>query len=240
MSAHDVCKSRDVAAYDGVKEDAMTKLDSRRRQMLKRIRDFGATHRDVFPPASFAGRMFTAVADAVNALERHGMKETAGKNLERQHAESKAAARIALRRRLGIISRIARAVAVDVPGFDRKFRIRFDCSDDRLLSRARSFVKAALPVARTFIAHDTPSTFLKKLQEDIDAFERAIASREDSRGQRVAVRESIDAEIRKGLLAVKRLDAVVPHKLHDPGVLVVWNAARRIGHPPRMKKPVAA
>src|SRR4029453_5861400 len=53
MSAHDVCKSRDVAAYDGVKEDAMTKLDSRRRQMLKRIRDFAPTHPDAFPPALF-------------------------------------------------------------------------------------------------------------------------------------------------------------------------------------------
>jgi hypothetical protein len=238
--ANDVCKTREPTAYHAVREGAMTKLDVRRRQMLERVRDFGAAHRDIFPPASFAGRMFAAVAEASDAVKRHEMTEMSGHHGERQGAASKATARMALRRRLGLISRIARVAAYDIPGFDKRFRVRFDCSDERLLSRARSFVKAAQPLMRTFVAHDMPPTLLAKLQEDIEAFDRAITLREDSRGQRVAARASLDAEVRKGLQAARRLAAVVPHKLEDPASLALWNAARRIGYPPRIKSPAAA
>jgi hypothetical protein len=217
----------------------MTKLEIRRRQMLERVRDFGATHRDLFPSTSFAGRMFATVADAVEAVRSFEAREMAGHNAVREGAESKATARTALRRRLSVLSRMARVAAFDVPGFDRKFRVRFDCTDERLLSRARSFVKAARPLAQTFVDHDMPPTFLAKLQDDIDAFDSAITSREDSHGRRAAARTSIEGEIRKGLQAARRLDAVVPHKLEDPASLVLWNEARRIGYPTR-KKPVAA
>ena len=207
----------------------MTKLDIGRQRMLARLCEFGTAHRDIFPPSSFAGRMFAEVAEASEALRRHATTEVAGQNAERQGAGLKAAARTALRRRLGSISRVARVVAVDRPGFERKFRVRFDCSDERLLSRARLVLKEARPLARTFIAHDMPPTFLATLQEDINAFVHAITSREDSREQRVAARANIDVEIRKGLQAARRLAVVVPHKLENPGSLAMWHDARRIG-----------
>ena len=218
----------------------MAKLDIRRRKMLERVRDFGAARRDLFPPASYAGRMFAAVAGALEALQKHDIAKVNAHTAERCDAESKASARVALRRRLGLMSRVARIAALDQPGFEKKFRIRFDCSDDRLLSRGRAFVKAARPLAKTFTAHDMPPTFLATLQDDIEAFERAITSREDSRGHHAATRSSIDGELRKAMQAVKRLDAVVPHKLQDPALLALWNAARRIGYPRRSKGHVAA
>jgi hypothetical protein len=131
-------------------------------------------------------------------------------------------------------------VAFDEPGFERRFRVRFDCSDERLLARARSFVRAARPLARTFVDHDMPRHFLAQLQADIDAFDLAIRTLQASRARRVVAQVSIDAEIRKGLRAATRLAAVVPGKLEDPAMLAVWNRARRIGYPPRIKKPVAA
>jgi hypothetical protein len=207
----------------------MTKLDIGRQRMLGRLCEFGAAHRDIFPPSSFAGRMFAEVAEASEALQRYATAEVAGHNAERQGAGLKAAARKTLRRHLSGISRIARVADVDIPGFDRKFRVRFDCSDERLLSRARSVLKAARPLARTFIGHDMPPAFLGTLQEDIDAFVQTITSREDSREQRVAARASIDSEIRKGLQAARRLAVVVPQKLKNPGSLAIWNDARRIG-----------
>jgi hypothetical protein len=217
----------------------MAKLDIRRRKMLERVHDFGTARRDLFPAASFAGRMFAAVADALKALRQHDLAKLAAHNAERHDAALKATARIALRRRLGLMSRIARMIAFDQPGFEKKFRIRVDCSDDRLLSRARAFVKAARPLAKVFAAHDMPPTFLRALEEDIAAFERAIASREDSRGHHATTRSSIDGEVRKAMQAVKRLDVVMPHRLQDPGRLAIWNAARRIGYPPRARKSAA-
>jgi hypothetical protein len=216
----------------------MAKLDIRRRKMLECVREFGAARRDLFPAPSFAGRMFAAVAHALEALQQHELAKLKAHESERHHAASKARARIALRRRLGLMSRMARIVAFDQPGFEKKLRIRVDCSDDLLLSRARSFVKAARPLARAFAAHDMPPTFLTAIEEDIAAFEHAISSREDSRGHHATTRSSIDGEVRKAMQAVKRLDVVL-HTLEDPRLLARWNEARRIGYPPRTRKPAA-
>jgi len=218
----------------------MTNLAIRKQQMLERVRAFGATHRDLFPTASFAGRMFAAVAEASDAVRRHATAEMSGSHSERQGSEEKAAARTALRRRLSGISGVARAVAFEMPGFDQRFKVRFDCSDQRLLAHARSFVESARPLARTFMEHDMAPHFLAQLQADIDAFEQAIRTHHASRDRRVAAQVRIDAEIRKGLQAATRLAAIVPAKIEDPAMLAVWNAARRIGYPPRIKKPVAA
>ena len=212
----------------------MTKLDIRRQQMLERVRAFGATYRDRFPAESAALRMFAAVAESVDALRRHSTSEISGHHGEREGSASKATARAALRRRLSAISRTARAAAIDRPGLDGRFRIRFDCSDERLLSHARAFVAAARPLARVFTAYDMPSTFLAQLQTEIDLFDRAIRAREASRGCRVAAQASIGAEIRKGVQEARRLAAILPHSVQDPALLAIWNEARRIGYPPRI------
>src|SRR6185369_3934282 len=108
----------------------MTNRAMRTRQMLERVRAFGTTHRDLFLPQSGAGRMFAVVADVLESLRRHDVAAMEGRSSERAGGESKAAARIALRRRLSGISRTARVAAFDKPGFDKRFRVRLDCSDE--------------------------------------------------------------------------------------------------------------
>jgi len=212
----------------------------RTRQMLERVRAFGTTHRDLFLPQSGAGRMFAVVADVLESLRRHDVAAMEGRSSERAGVESKAAARIALRRRLSGISRTARVAAFDKPGFDKRFRVRLDCSDERLLANARTFVEAAGPRARTFIDHDMPSSFLSQLRTEIDTFEETIRARQQSRGRRAAARAGITTEIRRGLRAAKRLTAMVPNTVQDPAILAAWKAARRIGYPRRIKNSRAA
>jgi len=206
----------------------MTELEIRKYQTLVRVRDFGAAHRDLFPARSVAGKLFAAVAEAADALPQHETTELAGRGGQQDGAASKAAARAVLRRQVRAIALVAGAA--DVPGLGAKFRASLSCSDERLLSQARSFLKEAKPFADTFVAHELPSNFLRQLQEAIDAFEAATSERATGRAQRVGARARIEATMEEGLRAVRRLSAIVPNKLDDPAAVAMWDLARRIDY----------
>jgi hypothetical protein len=207
-------------------EAVMTNEEIRKYQMLGRVREFGAAHRDLFPARSVAGKLFAAVAAAADALQQHDSKELAGRGGEQDGAASKAAARAALRRQLGAIAHTARAA--EAPGLGGKFRASLSCGDERLLSQARTFLKEAKPFAETFVAHELPSNFLRQLQAAIDAFERAMRERASGRDQRVGARARFDASMKAALHAVRRLNAIVPNRLDDPAAVALWNLARRV------------
>jgi hypothetical protein len=205
----------------------------RKYQMLVRVRDFGAAHRDLFPARSVAGKLFAAVAAAADALQQHDSTELAGRGGEQDGAASKAAARAALRRQVRAIA--LTAAASEAPGLGAKFRASLDENDERLLSQARTFLEEAKPFAETFVAHELPSNFLRQLQEAIDGFERATRERASGRDQRVGARARFDATMTAALHAVRRLNAIVPNKLDDPASVAVWNGARKIDYGARTK-----
>jgi hypothetical protein len=216
----------------------MTELELRQYQVLVRVRDFGAAHRDLFPRRSVAGKLFAGVAAAADALQRHETVELAGRGGEQEGAASKAAARAALRRQVRAIVQTARAS--EVPGLGGTFRPPAAGSDERLLSQARTFLKEAKPFASTFVAHELPPNFLSELRAGIEAFERAMSERRSGRDQRVGARASIEATMAAGLRAVRRLSAIVPNRLQDPSAVALWHGARRIEYGARTKNGEAA
>ena len=60
----------------------MTNQEIRNHQMLVRVREFGAAHRDLFPARSVAGQLFAAVGAAAEEREQHASSEFAGKSGE--------------------------------------------------------------------------------------------------------------------------------------------------------------
>ena len=206
----------------------MTNEEIRKYQMLVRVREFGAAHRDLFPARTVAGKLFVAVAAAADALQQCDSRELAGRGGERDAVESRAAARVALRRQLRAIGRVA--AAAEVPGLGAKFRASLDGKDEQLLSLARTFLDEAKPFVETFVAHELPSNFLRQLQEAIDAFERAVGERASGRAERVGARTRFDAAMTAALHAVKRLSAIVPNRLDDPAAVALWDLARRIDY----------
>src|SRR5262245_19981241 len=98
------------------KETSMTGVDTRRYEMLVRVRDFGATFADRFPPSSLGGQAFATVKAAVDALSEHAASLMSGKGTAREGTTSKAVTREALRDDLEAIIRTARALALDTPG----------------------------------------------------------------------------------------------------------------------------
>src|SRR5262245_49580299 len=216
----------------------MTSHEIRQYQMLARVRDFGATHRDLFPARSVAGKLFAAVTAAADALQHHDAQELAGRGGQQEGAASKAAARAALRRQVRAVAQTA--AAAETPGLGGKFRASLACSDERLLSQARTFLEEAKPFVETFVAHELPPTFLRQLQTAIDALERAKSERASGRAQRVAARARIEATMEAALGAVRRLNAIVPNRLDDPAAVALWNGARKIEYGARTKNGGAA
>jgi len=63
-----------------------------------------------------------------------------------------------------------------------------------------------------------------------------MLARTTGRDQRVGARASIEAAMEAGLRAVRRLAAIVPNRLQDPSIVVLWNGARRIDYGAGAKK----
>jgi hypothetical protein len=217
----------------------MTSVDTRRYEMLVRVRDFGAKYAERFPSSSLGGQAFATVTAAVAELSQHTASLLSGRGTTREGVTSKAVAREALRDDLDAIVRTARAIALDTPGIDDKFRAPRGNGDQTLLSAARAFASDAAPLAPQFLAHDMPADFLEDLEKDVKEFEAAIHGRETGKDINVAARASLEGSMEAGLAAVRRLDAVVPTRLRDDAAAVaVWERARRIEY--RRGKPETA
>src|SRR5438094_2659184 len=127
---------------------------------LSRVSAFGDKHPDLFPPTTFAGKMFGVIADAIPELRKNDGSQAAGFAMAREGVNEKAEAREALREWLVDISRVARSIDREQPGFLTPFELPRDANDTALLAGARGFVTNATPVAAVFVAHDLPPTFV--------------------------------------------------------------------------------
>lgn len=207
----------------------MNGVDIRRYEMLVRVRDFGAAHLDVFPLSSFGGQAFAAVDTAVTSLGEQAATQRSGRGSAREGTTSKAVAREALRDGLDAIARTARAMALEMPGLDDKFRTPRGSGDQSVLVAGRQFLRDAAPLAKRFVQHYMPETFLSDLESGVREFEEAIHEHQTGKHTHVAAGVAIDRAMEAGLNAVRRLDAIVPNQFRDDAVtLAVWEQSRRV------------
>src|SRR5256885_5713509 len=101
----------------------MNNLETRRFNMLTRVRDFGVTHSNSFPTNSLGGELFSELTQIVQRLEDFASEKSSSTGESRQNSTSKAGARATLKEWLQAIHRTARALAVQTPGIDKKFSI---------------------------------------------------------------------------------------------------------------------
>ncbi len=174
-------------------------------------------------------------------LEQHATTQTSSAGAARQGSTSRAVAHAALREDLLAITRTARALALDVPGLDDKFRLPRSGSDTALLNSARAFAADAAPLTAEFIRHELPADFLDDLNADIADFEQAVNSQNTGMDARVAATAAIDGALERGLKAVQRLDVIVRNKFHnDLSTLAAWTSASHVERAPKRKQTVAS
>jgi hypothetical protein len=205
----------------------MNQMEIKRYNMLLRVRDFGASQAATFPAASFGGQLFSAVNSAISELTTHAAAQTSG--AARQSISSKAVARANLFDNLEAITRTAKAMALDTPGLEDKFRLPRRASDAVLLNSARAFLADAQPLKAEFLKYALAEDFLEDLQFDIDAFEAAIRVKNTTSASRISATASIEEALSKGLKAVQQLQAVVRNKFgNDPAKLVAWASSSHV------------
>jgi hypothetical protein len=120
-------------------------------------------------------------------------------------------------------------VAIDVPGFEVKFRIPRGLGDLRLLSASRAIARHATKWAPGFVDHGLPPAFLDELASSVARLEQALRVRASARHSRISAGVNLKTSLRRGLLAVRRLDAVVLNVLgEDRMALDRWQRARRL------------
>jgi hypothetical protein len=207
----------------------MNNLETRRYEMFMRVRDFGVSRAASFPANTLGGEQFAIVAEVVEALTREATAQTSGVSSVQQATVTRAAARASLRESLQDIARTARAMALDTPGLENKFRMPRSGADQALLNAARVFAAEAAPLKSEFIRHELPAGFLEDLQSDITALEQSIGSQNSNRDSHITATASIEATMERGANAVQKLDAVVRNKFRDdPSTLAAWESARHV------------
>jgi hypothetical protein len=216
----------------------MTGKAIRHYHMLVRVSRFGAEHATSFPSETVGPRTFADVQAAADALRQHALAQASARVRDKVHVKS--AARKRLRDTLRAIGRTARALAIDSPGLDLKFRVPKTNGDHALLTAARAVRRDAREFASEFIAHGLPPTFLDDLAEDIRAVDQAGTDYNAVKQAGVAATAGVHAALARGFASVRRLDAIVANVFRDDTpALAVWQLARRVGRGRRSAAPAS-
>jgi hypothetical protein len=142
---------------------------------------------------------------------------------------TKAVARANLFEDIEAISRTAKAMALDTPGLEDKFRLPRSPNDAALLHTARAYLSDAQPLKPEFLKFAMPDDFLEDLQADIAAFETASSTKNSATANHLSATAGIDESLAKGLKAVRQLKAVVKNKYrNNPAKLSVWASVSHV------------
>jgi len=213
----------------------------RQADMLESVSRFGFTYADAFRPPSAGGQLFAALREALNELLHQETAQDSGRSQAREGTLEKKAARESLRTAVVAISRTARALAVERPGFKRKFQLPVGEADHVLLAAARAFAGDARRLASHFVAYGLRDGFVDDLLSSAARFEHAIASRAEGRRGHIVARAALNAALARAFSIVQRLDAVVVNVLAQNTVAMkAWRRARRVARrrrTPRARRP---
>lgn len=207
----------------------------RRFDMFARVDRFGIAHGDAFPRNSAGRQLFNMLRDILARLSEHSVVQASGHRQEQIGTAAKTSARESLYAAMCAISRTARALAINRPGFRGKFRLPSRESDQALIASARVFAGNARRLSSGFVAYGLRSGFVGDLSGAIARFEHAIAHRDANRRAHATARTGIDAALVKASSIVRQLDAVVFNVMGEDAVaLENWRRARRLA---RLRTP---
>jgi hypothetical protein len=119
------------------------------------------------------------------------------------------------------------------PATGKKFE---QCPNQDVLSAARAVAVDAPPFKAEFIRRGMPADFLEDLAADIAVMEQAISQKAQGTESHIAATAAIDAEIERGMTAVRQLDPVIRNTFaSDPATLAAWFSASHVARTPRTK-----
>src|SRR5438309_1464910 len=136
----------------------MNNVITRTAEMFVRVSAFGAERVNDFQTGSLGAEQFANVAGAVETINSQMTTQTTGKSSVQQATATRTNAREALHASLQAITQTARAMALDTPGLENKFRMPRSGSDQALLYAARAFATDAVALKAEFLRHEMNAT----------------------------------------------------------------------------------
>lgn len=201
--------------------------DTRRYDMLVRVRDFGTLYGHLFPQSSVAPQKFEEVANAVKWIDAHALTQITRSIAAT--ANQKRKARQALDDALQAIGQTASVLAKQLPALDELVQMPKPATDQGRLIAGRKFARDVQPFMSQFIAHGMATTFLADFDAVVDNYDAAVRGRGMGRDERIAATAGIKAAIAAGLDAVRALDAIVTNHLRgDEVTRTVWDRDCRV------------
>jgi hypothetical protein len=215
----------------------MNNVFTRTQETFLRVQRFLSERASAFPAGSLGAELFEEINSVVQTLNEALTSQTSGLNSAQQATAAREAARQTLRADVQAITRTARAMALDTPGLENKFRLPRSGSDQALLFAARAFLTDAVPLKAEFIRYGLPASFIDDLRAHVADLEQAMGEQNTGRGAHVTATATIEPTIEGGMNAMRKLDAVVRNKFRDdPATLAAWESARHIESAGRGRK----
>jgi hypothetical protein len=217
----------------------LNNIHRRRLERLARVSAYASTNAADFPLDTGKGGHAAADIKAILAeIETLETSRMSNQHSLRQATGGKLDARNSLRAQLRAISDTAKTIGLDHPEVKGAFKFKgASVSDAILLTTARAFALAVLPLKARFIEYDMPPDFLDKLNASIASFEQHLDRQTAGQGENINANVSIEAAFRRGDAALERLDTAVRNKYRDDHTkLAAWESARRLERAPHTKR----
>ncbi|HJQ32770.1 MAG TPA: hypothetical protein VJ866_11350 [Pyrinomonadaceae bacterium] len=206
-------------------------------EMFVRVVAFVAERVVFFPEGSFGDELATELKVIIKTLNDTIAAQNSALSSEQRATAAREAARKTLRGTLRALAHTARAMSVDAPGAETKFRLPRSSSDNALLQTARAAASDAVEFKDRFVQHGMTSGFIEELKRQIADLERAVEEQNAARAAHVSATATVEANVERGMEVVRSLDALVRNKFpDDPATLAAWESARHIESPPRSRK----
>lgn len=181
-------------------------------------------------PASYAEPK-AVLDEVIGQLGEHTGAQVLGLQLSKAQQKRQAAAARKLRdHHLRPIATIAQS-AVDVdPGIADAFKLPSgNAGVLRLIASADAMREAAAPIAASFVTAGRPADFVEQLAAAITALRDMVGGRGTILGTHVGAKAGIKQQLRRGRLAVKRLDSIVRVAFEGNDVVLArWGAMKRV------------
>ena len=226
----------------------MNDRETARYDRFVRVRGFGKDNDADFAPGGEAKTRFGNIGTIITGLDAEKAKQ------KPTTATAKSVLLDALRLDVANITRSARAMDNDEPGFADKFRAPKSASDGDLLIAADAIIlrlvaqpgdDAATQAAKTalvarFVAKELPATFATDLNTDRQAIDSAKDTQEETREGGVKATSAVSNLIADGQVECEHLDAIMHNKYaRNADKLRAWMSAAHIERAPQKKKAPA-
>jgi hypothetical protein len=219
----------------------MNAYETRQYEMFQRVREFGNTHRDLFPDPGIALDTFTALAGVIAELAATDIAKRSASATAR--GDRKAAARAALGALLLKVSQTARVIREH--GFEMPpFELPGANTAQAMLTTARQFARDAVPYDAEFVRHGVVTSTLTAAANTLEA---AMRDRGNGRAGQLLAATRIRELTASAFKHLRTLDVLVKNELAgDRSLQSVWKRARRVEDtrrtrtaPPAPETPVA-